>query len=67
MTEAKGKSGAGSAEGSVEGIMLPDGTWWRTRFPDKSVSTCALCWEPSVEGPEVEGMHLSHDESACRI
>lgn len=33
VSEEKGKSGAGRADGSSEGVMLPGGTWWRTRVP----------------------------------
>lgn len=33
VTEVKGKSGAGRAEGEVDGVIAPDGTWWRTREP----------------------------------
>lgn len=31
--DEKGKSGEGSAEGDVEGVIAPAGTWWRTREP----------------------------------
>lgn len=33
MTEAKGNRGVGRAEGADDGIILPEGTWWSTRFP----------------------------------
>lgn len=38
MTEEKGNSGVVKAEGRVEGIMAPGGTWWSTRFPGSGVS-----------------------------
>lgn len=35
VTESKSKRGAESAEEEVEGVMLPSGTWWRTRDPGR--------------------------------
>lgn len=34
VTEVKGNSGAGKAEGEVDGVIAPGGTWCRTREPD---------------------------------
>ena len=33
VTESKLKRGVGRADGALEGVMLPSGTWWRTRGP----------------------------------
>ena len=33
VTESKSKRGVGRADGALEGVMLPSGTWWRTRGP----------------------------------
>lgn len=38
VTEGKVNSGVGSADGRLDGIMAPAGTWWRTRFPREDVS-----------------------------
>ena len=58
MTDEKGKSGVGRADGEVEGVIAPAGTWWRTCEP----GDCEM---------ELQTVHrfadLSHDGNACRI
>lgn len=34
VTESKSKSGVERADGDEERVMLPSGTWWRTREPE---------------------------------
>jgi hypothetical protein len=53
VTEEKVKSGVVSADGRLDGIMAPAGTWWRTRFPGGNVS------QVSVDSTDVVGVPFS--------
>jgi hypothetical protein len=56
VIDEKGKSGAGKAEGDIEGVIAPGGTWWRTREPI----------DVSYVYKSKDIMYLSRDGSACR-
>lgn len=45
VTEEKGKSGAGRADGEVDGVIAPAGTWWRTREPCATLVGSPNPWE----------------------
>ena len=57
MIDVKGNSGAGRAEGDVDGVTAPAGTWWSTREPMEVSYTFRTA---------ARSTYPSHDESACR-